>query len=274
MQNEIIPVKINLTDKIGKENNLKLYVLSDVHLGDAHCNIGLLKTIIKNIQETPNMYCVLLGDILNTALKNSKSDIYSETMNVATAQKMAYDLLCPIKDKIIGIVPGNHENRVWRETGVNISLWLADKLGITDKYRNEAITLSIKFGSDIDGNPFCINIFGQHGAYGTGRKIGTSLSAIEDMDGIVNNADCYIRAHTHQQVNGSRVVYAFNQYGNIDRKVKFYYNSPSLLDYGGYGMDKGYKPGDNSPAYINIRAVSSREDKRTIRAFKMDKVLL
>lgn len=115
---EIVPVKVNL--ELG--NNLKLYVLSDTHIGDVHANINDLKKIINFIKDTPECYCILLGDILNTALKNSKSDIYSETLSVAESQKLALELLLPIKDKIIAMTPGNHENRVWREVGVDLSL--------------------------------------------------------------------------------------------------------------------------------------------------------
>lgn len=276
-QAEITPIKIQLGD-IG--NNLKIYVLSDMHLGDPHADVPTLKKIVDFIKNTPECYCILLGDILNTALKTSKSDIYTETLNVSQAQKLACELLMPIKDKILAMTPGNHENRVWRETGVDVSLWLAEKLGIQDRYRNEFIALSVSFGKDIDGKPFRLNIAGQHGAYGGGRRLGTALNALEDLDGIIANADLFIRAHTHQQVQGSRKVYMFNQNGNIESKVKYYYNSPSVLNYGGYALDKGYKPTNDDPAYLNVRAVSYRgsnngkRNTRTERSFKIDKVML
>lgn len=273
MQNqEITPIKCELPQTLG--NNIQIYVLSDVHIGDPHCDMEVLKQIVDKIKNTPEMYCILLGDILNTALKTSKSDIYSETMNVAEAQKKAIELLYPIRDKILAMTPGNHELRVWREAGVDISLWLAEKLEITDKYRNEAIALNIKFGKDVDGKPFHLNIFGQHGQYGGGRKLGSAMNALEDLDGIMCNADIYIRAHTHNAVQGSRKVYYFNQFGNVDCKVKYYYNSPSVLTFGGYALEKGYKPTNDDPAYLNIRAVSTRKDKRTLKSFKIDKIML
>lgn len=269
--NEILPIKTKLeTDG----NNLKIYVLSDAHLGDANADIPTLKKIINFIKETPECYCILLGDILNTALKNSKSDIYSETLSVMDAQKLALELLTPIKDKIIAMTPGNHENRVWREVGVDLSLWLAEKLGLEDRYRNNAISLSIQFGKDINGNPFRLNIFGQHGQYGGGRKLGSAMNALEDLDGIVGNADIYIRAHTHQPIQGSRNVFLFNDQGNIEKSTKYYFNSPSVLNYGGYAFDKGYKPTDDNPCYLNIRAISSRKGTKVEKSFLIDKVML
>ena len=267
----IKPISVKLKNT---ENNLKLYVLSDMHLGDANADIPTLKRIIQFIKDTPECYCILLGDILNTALKTSKSDIYSETMGIMDAQKLAIELLSPIKDKIIAMTPGNHENRVWREVGADISLWLAEKLGLEDKYRNNGIALTIQFGKDSNGKPFRLNVFGQHGAYGGGRRLGAAMNALEDLDGIVGNADIYIRAHTHQPLQGSRNVFLFDDKGNISQNTKYYFNSPSVMNYGGYAYEKGYKPTDDTPCYLNIRAVSSRHGSKLAKNFLIDKIML
>lgn len=267
---EIKPIKINLEE----DNNIQIYVLSDMHIGDANADLPTLKKIIEHIKNTPNMYVILLGDILNTALKTSKSDIYSETLNIMDAQKLALQLLLPIKDKILAMTPGNHENRVWKEVGVDLSLWLAEKLSVQDRYRNNNIALTIQFGSDVNGNPFRLNIFGQHGAYGGGRRLGAAMNALEDLDGIVGNADIYIRAHTHQPIQGSRNIFLFDDKGNMHRRTKYYFNSPSVLNYGGYAAEKGYKPTDDTPCYLNIRAISTRKGSKVEKFFKIDKVML
>lgn len=267
----ITPIKTKL-DNIG--NNLKLYVLADLHLGSAETDIESVRKIISFIKDTPECYCILLGDILDTALKNSKTDIYSETLSLMDAQKLAVELLTPIKDKIIAMTPGNHENRVWREVGVDLSLWLAEKLGLQDVYRNNGIACSISFGNDQNNVPFRLNIFGQHGAYGGGRRLGAAMNALEDLDGIVNNADIYIRAHTHSPVSGRRDVYTFNEQGNLVKQTKYYYNAPSILNYGGYAYDKGYRPQNSDPKFLNIRAYSERKGTKLIKYFKFDEIML
>lgn len=256
------------------ENNIKLYILSDCHIGDANLDINLLKKIIAFIKDTPNCYCILLGDILNTALKTSKSDIYSEVLSVADSQKLAIELLTPIKDKILAITPGNHEDRVWKECGIDLSLWLAERLGLEDKYSIENVALSISFGKDTNKEPFRLNIFGQHGAYGGGRRLGSAMNALEDLDGIVSNADIYIRAHTHNPISGKRDIFEFNQQGNLTTQHKYYYNAPSLLQYGGYAATKGYRPSNNEPRYLNIRAVSTRKRSTLEKTFKIDEIML
>ena len=100
------------------------------------------------------------------------------------------------------------------------------------------------------------------------------MNALEDLDGIMGNADIYIRAHTHQPIQGSRNVYLFNDKGNIEKKTKYYFNAPSVLNYGGYAYSNGYKPTDDSPCYLNIRAVCERKGSRLDKSFRIDKIML
>lgn len=116
---EITPIKVKLQTE---GNIIKIFPLSDLHIGSAECDIKLIKETIEFIKNTKDCYVILLGDILDTALKNSKTDIYSETLSLADSQKLAVELLTPIKDKIIAMTPGNHENRVWKEVGIDLSL--------------------------------------------------------------------------------------------------------------------------------------------------------
>lgn len=269
--NEIIPIKtkVNTTG-----NALRIYVLSDLHIGDSNCDIDKIKRVVDFIKNDPDMYVICLGDILNTALKNSKSDIYSEQMNIADSQKLAVQILSPIKEKILAMVSGNHENRVWRETGLDLSLWLAEKLNCEDKYRLGGLALTIDFGKTPKNRPFRLKIFGQHGSRG-GRKLGGPLSAVEEMDGIISNADIYIMGHTHQSVQGGKAVYSFNVQGNIEKQYKYYFNAPAFLKYGGYGYEKGYKPGDDLPCYLNIRGYCTYDEKQTQHNnFKIDKICM
>ncbi len=271
MNQEITPIRLELSQE---SNTIQIYVLSDVHIGDSCADLDLLKEVVNKIKDSPDMYVILLGDILNTAIVNSKSDIYSETVNLATAQKMALEYLTPIKDKILAMTPGNHENRVWRNVGLDVSLWLAEKLGVQDRYRNNFIALDISFGKDNNGNPYHLHLVGQHGGYGGGRKLSAALSALEDVDGIVCNADIYVRAHTHSPVSGKRDVWQFNEKGNLEKRHKHYFSAPAFLKTGGYGLDKGYRPQNTEPKYLNIRAYSERKDSRLNKYFKIDEIML
>lgn len=267
------PIKVDL-DNLENENNFKLVVLADLHLGEPNVDISLIKKTIEFVKENKDCYVILNGDILNTALKTSKSDIYTETMNVTQAQNLAVELFTPIKDRILAMTTGNHEERAWRETGIDLSLWLASRLGIEDRYRRHCVCLSVNFGKDLSGHKYKCNIFARHGSGGSGR-LGSALNAVESMDGIVNNADLYIMSHVHKSTQGTMKTYSFNDQGSIECKMKCYYTSNSYLLYAdSYGLDKGYKPSDIEPNYLNIRGVSSRNKTKLSTSFKIDKVMI
>jgi len=84
-QQQITPIKIKLKSK---KNNIKLYVLSDMHIGDANCDLNTIKSIIKFIKDTPECYCILLGD---NSVGNSISIAYAkENQHLDAGAKMIH----------------------------------------------------------------------------------------------------------------------------------------------------------------------------------------
>ena len=84
-----------------KNNEFQIMVLGDMHIGDDLCDIKLIKETIDYVKNTKNCYVILNGDLLNNALKTSKSDVYKETMTMEEEQDLLIDLLKPIKNKIL-----------------------------------------------------------------------------------------------------------------------------------------------------------------------------
>ena len=83
---------------LGKElKELRIIPISDVHLGDKLTNYKLLKEVLQTIKDTPNVYTILNGDLCNTALKNSKSDVYVDEMSPMEQINYLIELLEPIK---------------------------------------------------------------------------------------------------------------------------------------------------------------------------------
>lgn len=58
-----------------------------------------------------NRYVVLNGDLMNTALKNSKSDVYKDTLKPSEQLELLKKELMPIKHRILAATNENHENR-------------------------------------------------------------------------------------------------------------------------------------------------------------------
>ena len=85
---------------------------------------------IEYIKNTPNAYCILNGDIIDNATKTSIGDTYTQVFNPMEQLSKAVEIFAPIKDKILCITHGNHENRTYKNEGINLSCLMAKQLGL------------------------------------------------------------------------------------------------------------------------------------------------
>ena len=69
----IKPIRIDLPSDI---ESVELHPLADLHIGDAMSDWELIQSEIKRVLETPNAYCVLNGDLMDTAIASSIGDTY------------------------------------------------------------------------------------------------------------------------------------------------------------------------------------------------------
>ena len=182
-------------DLLGQVGN----ILADLHLGDKHCDEALIKKRIDHIRDTENAFLILNGDILNWASKMSVSDVYAETLSPMEQIKKYVDLFAPVKEKIIAMTQGNHENRAYRTEGVDLTQIVARELGIEDRYSPESCVVFLRVGHYCrpgrHGEPVPYVIFCNHGS-GGGRKEGAKAIRLADMASIVD-ADIYVHSHTH-----------------------------------------------------------------------------
>lgn len=229
-----------------KNNGLPVEIapLGDLHIGDANCNMTLVKKLISDVANTPNRYAVITGDVMNTAIIGSKSDSYSETMTPDEQLETAVDLLTPIKDKILAIVPGNHEERINRTAGIDTTKTMAKLLGLEDVFRSTSALLFVKFG-------YSYSLYINHG-HGGGRRVGGKMNSLEDFSQIID-VDCYIVGHTHLPATFKRSVYRISpQRGAALPHEQLFVNTASALKYGGYGDRNGYAPASNSYPVITL----------------------
>ena len=240
---KIINVKL---DKDIKE--LHIIPISDVHIGDKQANLKLFKEVLKRIQEEDSTYTILNGDLCNCALKNSKSDVYEDKIPPMEQLNQLLELLKPIKDKILVISSGNHEDRILKETNIDITQLTARQLGIEDRYSNGWWYLYLRFGEKEIGakRPMCYQITGYHGS-GGGRKAGGKVNRLQEMSQVVV-ADLYIMGHTHLPMSMKQQIWIPDYANNsLNKKEMYYLMSNSFLEPEGYGEKLGMTPNSNTP---------------------------
>jgi len=110
---------------------VKLIPLGDVHLGAATCEVDKFLKTIDYIKESGSLV-VLMGDLAECASKHSVGAGWVEqTISPQTQLDALEEALTPIADQTLVLLDGNHEHRIWKQTGLQFSKILARLLGVT-----------------------------------------------------------------------------------------------------------------------------------------------
>ena len=232
-------------------DEIKILLLGDVHKGSREFNEELFLDTVELIRTTPNLYAILMGDLIDNALKTSKSDSYLATERPQESMQWIIEKLDPIKDKLLACTNGNHEDRTERDAGMDLTWWLAKSLGIEERYSNGPFILFVSMGKNQgrEGVYHTFSIYGMHGVSAGNVK------GLQNMGGVVVNADVYVMGHSHKPVMfpEPRIVVdtANKKHKLID---PLFVNGPSFLNFeGSYGEAKGYKPNSQRKLLIKLK---------------------
>lgn len=213
-------------------DKLALYPIGDIHLGALAHNGSMWEEWLHYLEDRGNASLLGTGDFLNAALKDSKSDVYDETMKVGDAKRLLRRQLEPLaKDgRIDGLAPGNHEERIHRATGDCPILDVCDSLCIP--YIETAALLVYTVGDQE------YEVYLRHGT-GTGQGF-----AQLEKSRLVIRADVYITGHIHNQ--SARVGDQFEhdrKRGTVERRKFLVVTSGAFLGYERYAAVRGYQAG-------------------------------
>ena len=228
-------------------DQIKLVVISDIHLGHKKCNKKKLLDIIQYVLEGDNTYCLLLGDQCECATKTSVGlGIYEEEMHLGEQLRWLAEKLKPLADagKILGINIGNHEYRLAMFAEVDPAKLLADKLGVPYLGWQGYLTLKVK------GIYYDISAF--HGA-GMGSSKASKINASKKIANITN-CDLYLTGHTHDLLDDQTLKYEFDHENKcLVPVIKKFVVCGSFLEYwSSYPEMKGLDPAITGSPLITL----------------------
>jgi predicted phosphodiesterase len=232
---------------------IEIYPMSDLHIGDENCDYKSILARIEHIRNTPNAYCILDGDLMDSAIASSVGDTYGAALQPMEQLKHCVKLFAPIKDKILAVLPGNHEHRLYKTDGIDITELMCLQLGIAEKYSPTTALIFVRFGKNDRNRPQLYTLYVTHGSGGGGgRKEGGKVNRLADLASIVD-ADIYIHGHTHLPLvfkeGFFRVSGANSSVALVD---KLFINTAASLNYGGYGDAQGFKPASKETPTIYL----------------------
>lgn len=226
--------------------------MADLHIGDSQCDFKLILEKIEHIKNTKNAYCILDGDLMDTAIASSIGDTYGANLQPMEQLKQCVKIFEPIKDKILAVLPGNHENRVYKTDGLDITELMCSQLGIYERYSPTTALLFVRFGENNKGRPQLYTIYVTHGS-GGGRKEGGKVNRLADLASIVD-ADIYIHGHTHLPLVFKESFFRVsNGNSSVSLVDKLFLNTAAYLNYGGYGDKAGFKPASKASPVIYLK---------------------
>ena len=212
---------------------LNIYPLGDVHIGSKEFDLELFKKWIEMVANDPDGVVVIVGDMMNMGLKNSKTNVYEEVLSPLQQKELCYELLNPIADKIIAGCSGNHEYRAVRDVGMNPLYDVFCRMRIEDRYRENVCFLKLTVGN-VGKNP---------NTYGVVLTHGKSKNKDLDWTYTVDGADVFISGHTHlgthQPCGKIRMDLSHNKVKTVG------YQHIVVLpfqSYGGYAVRNKYVP--------------------------------
>ena len=233
-------------------NELEVYPLCDLHIGDDKTDIKLFQQFVKFILEKPNRYLTLQGDLMNNALKSSVSNVYNETMNPHEQKKWLIKELRPIASRVLCVVSGNHEERSGKDADVHLMEDVAMALGVEKNFRGNGAFMKVSFGKGDNGKKVAYTFCCIHG-FGGGSKPGASANRIEEFLYSMEGIDIMIMGHVHKKLSGRPSRLVIDPRNNIisQKDIMWVIASP-WQDHGGYAFRMMLKPSPKGKTTIRL----------------------
>lgn len=235
-----------------------------VPAGCLHWPIGdkdLLKEWIKEVKSAENGFTVLMGDSLDAArthyrnhLKVYKDDENSQLQLDEWHRKDVEELaklLDPIKDRVRGVVLGNH---YWvYGSGINSEQYLAHLLGVP--YLGPLGLARLDFVDPGGRTRHHATLYAHHSGGSTGgRTTGGDVGALERTE-LSFDADIYVLSHTHRRHAFRIPTMSLTSKGDprIREKTKVFIRSGAFLK--GYKEEEATTTKPHFPSYAEAKAL-------------------
>lgn len=226
-------------------HDITIIPVADVHLGSAECMEQEFIKFIKTVAETPNTYLAILGDLLDNGIKSSVTNTYKQVMSPSQAKREMINILKPVADRIIVMLPGNHELRSKKEVDCDMIFDMACELGKENLYRENMAFVKIQLGKEggqtVAGKDrptymlVCL-----HGS--GGGMTGAGVNRAEKF-GNISGSDALLLGHTHKPYTTQPGQIVIDKSNNLVT-IKPYkiISATSWLKYGDYAARKMLMP--------------------------------
>lgn len=225
-------------------NELKLIPLGDVHYGAPTCEVNKFEKTVDYIAKSKSLV-ILMGDLMEAASRSSVGAGWVEQMPDPQAQIDYFvEVLKPIATQILVNLEGNHEARIWKQSGIKASKIISDLLGVPFGGYSTFLKIKVKKYNYV--------IHAQHGSSGAWyphTKLTAAMRTAKHTD-----ADVYLYGHTHELLSlkvPRRTLDLRSR--TVKRDKKYFVLTGGFLAYeGSYAQKKNMYPTQTGVAKIKL----------------------
>lgn len=233
----------------------------DVHLGSQECMEQKFISFIQSVKDTPNVYLVLGGDLIDNGTRSGVTNIFRATMPPGQQKREMANILKVVADRILCFVPGNHERRSGKDADDDPIYDIAAKLDLEHLYRENIAFVKIQLGKydHMDRNHGngkmrpTYSLVVTHGS-GGGILTGSAVNKSERYGYVVDGMDALIVGHTHKPFTtqpGKIKIDLFNN--KVSIKPFKVISATCWLEYGGYVAQKMLMPSSHCLQTLTLK---------------------
>jgi len=237
-----------ITKRVETTKDVKVYAVGDLHAGAISADLKGWERFNQMILEDPLAYVIFLGDMMNNATRSSVSNPYDDCMRPRDQKIYLKERLADLAkaDKILAILPGNHENRSLKDADDSPMYDVAAKLDLEDIYRDNIALVKLVVGKDANADrqkhSNCYVILATHGD-GAGRLTGGTVNRYEQFAANWNGVDIFYFGHSHKPfVTKPNKIVVDRLHANADQINTIVTTGASWMYYAGYPVRKLYNP--------------------------------
>lgn len=241
-------------------HDITIIPIFDVHLGSPECMEQEFIKFINTVAQTPHTYMILGGDLIDNGTRASVgSAIFRQTMPPSQQKREMAKILAPVADRILCLLPGNHERRSTKDVDDDPVYDIACKLDIEDRYRENIAFVKIQLGREggvahvngYDRPAYVVTVV--HGS-GGGIMTGSAVNRNERFGYVIDGADVLITGHTHKPyVTQPGKIKIDTNNNKVSIKPFKVISATSWLEYGGYAAQKMLLPSTHCLHTLTLR---------------------
>jgi len=245
---------------IYQEYNLKpkkgeaiLLPIGDIHYGSKYCDVESLEKTLLWALSNENVYLISMGDEIEASTKTSVgAGVFEQSITPQEQYERIFTLYESFakQGRLLGILDSNHNQRIYKHSGFNVSKTLAKALGV--KFLGFSAALKLKVGKQN------YSVYATHGSSGS-KLPHTKIKAVTDIGKFIA-CDIVLYGHVHDLRSIKMPYYVFNYKRKMFEEImRYYILTGSYVKYdGSYAEMKNMPPAVIGTPIIHLGALERK----------------